>query len=132
MFKDKAHTFELVCPPSLCLVGKRSELYSAISNLLINAAKYTAAGGRIKLSANEGKSSLDIAVTDNGIGIEKPSYPATHRTVLSNRWGIDRRIPVELVWGLAIVKHILARHEAELEINSAIRRGAVASSAGCR
>jgi len=50
---DTAHAFELVCPFSLRLVGKRSELYSAISNLVVNAAKYTPAGGNIKLSADK-------------------------------------------------------------------------------
>ena len=128
MFKDKAHTFELVCPPSLCLVGKRSEIYSAISNLLINAAKYTAAGGQIKLSANEGKNSLDIAVTDNGIGIENHHIPRlTERfyRIDGNRSSDTGGTGL----GLAIVKHILARHEAELEINSALGEG---SSFICR
>lgn len=117
MFKEKAHTFELACPPSLCLIGKRSELYSAISNLVVNAAKYTAIGGHIKLSANRGMESLDIAVADNGIGIENHHIPR-----LTERfYRIDGSRSADTGGtglGLAIVKHILARHEAELVIKS--------------
>lgn len=122
MFKDKAHTFELVCPPSLCLVGKRSELYSAISNLVVNAAKYTKLDGHIKLSANKGTESLDIAVADNGIGIENHHIPR-----LTERfYRIDGSRSSDTGGtglGLAIVKHILARHEAELEIKSRYGEG---------
>lgn len=117
MFKDKAHTFELSCDPSLAIVGKRSELYSAISNLVVNAAKYTPAGGHIKLSADLAVESLDIAVQDNGIGIENHHIPR-----LTERfYRIDGSRSSDTGGtglGLAIVKHILARHDAELEIES--------------
>jgi len=122
MFKDKAHTFELVCPPSLVIVGKRSELYSAISNLVVNAAKYTPAGGHIILSAEIGADSLNIAVADNGIGIESHHLPR-----LTERfYRIDESRSSDTGGtglGLAIVKHILARHEAELEIQSKYGEG---------
>jgi two-component system phosphate regulon sensor histidine kinase PhoR len=122
MFKDKAHTFELVCPPSLFVVGKRSELYSAISNLVVNAVKYTPAGGHIKLSANKGVDSLNITVEDNGIGIE-----SHHISRLTERfYRIDSSRSSDTGGtglGLAIVKHVLARHEAELEINSTYGEG---------
>lgn len=128
MFKDKTHTFELVCPPSLTIVGKRSELYSAISNLVVNAAKYTPTGGHIKLSADEGTDSLNIVVEDNGIGIENHHIPR-----LTERfYRIDGSRSSDTGGtglGLAIVKHILARHEAELEIKSNYGEG---SSFICR
>jgi two-component system, OmpR family, phosphate regulon sensor histidine kinase PhoR len=122
MFRDKAHTFELSCPSSLAIIGKRSELYSAISNLVVNAAKYTPAGGQIKLSAVIGSDSLDISVEDNGIGIESHHIPR-----LTERfYRIDGSRSSETGGtglGLAIVKHILARHEAELDIESTYGEG---------
>lgn len=128
MFKDKAHTFELICPPTLALVGKRSELYSAISNLVVNAAKYTPAGGHIKLFADIGIDFLDITVEDNGMGIENHHIPR-----LTERfYRIDGSRSSDTGGtglGLAIVKHILARHEAELEIQSTYGEG---SSFVCR
>jgi len=122
MFKDKAHTFELVCPPYLSLVGKRSELYSAISNLVVNAAKYTPAGGHIILSAQKASESLEVTVQDNGIGIESHHIPR-----LTERfYRIDGSRSADTGGtglGLAIVKHILARHEAELEVKSSYGEG---------
>lgn len=122
MFKDKEHSFELACIPSIAIVGKRSELYSAISNLVVNAAKYTPAGGHIKLSAEMGVDSFDITVEDNGIGIEKHHIPR-----LTERfYRIDGSRSSDTGGtglGLAIVKHILARHEGELEVESQYGKG---------
>jgi two-component system phosphate regulon sensor histidine kinase PhoR len=42
---EKQHSFSINCPNEIILLGQRSELYSALSNLVINAAKYTPAGG---------------------------------------------------------------------------------------
>ncbi len=117
MFKDKGHTFEISCDPTFTLTGKRSELYSAISNLVVNAAKYTAAGGHIQLCAKRNAKTLEIAVQDNGIGIENHHLPR-----LTERfYRIDGSRSTDtggtgLV--LAIVKHILARHEGVLEVES--------------
>ncbi len=122
MFKDKAHSFSIAAIPTLSIVGKRSELYSAISNLVVNAAKYTPAGGHIKLCAEMGLDSLDIAVEDDGIGIEEHHIPR-----LTERfYRIDSSRSSDTGGtglGLAIVKHILARHEGELEVESTPGKG---------
>lgn len=122
MFKDKNHVFEIDCDPTFTITGKRSELYSAISNLVVNAAKYTAAGGHIQLSAARKDLSLEIAVQDNGIGIEKQHIPR-----LTERfYRIDGSRSTDTGGtglGLAIVKHILARHEGVLEVESEYGKG---------
>ena len=43
----KEHVIELEVDSSLCLKGRESELYSAFSNLVFNAIRYTPAGGLI-------------------------------------------------------------------------------------
>lgn len=117
MFKDESHTFEIICDPSLRLTGKRSEIYSAISNLVVNAAKYTPAGGHIQLSAEANGGLFEIGVQDDGIGIESHHIPR-----LTERfYRIDGSRSSDTGGtglGLAIVKHILARHEGNLEISS--------------
>lgn len=122
MFKDKSHRFEISCEPGLTLVGKRGELYSAISNLVVNAAKYTAAGGHIQLSAQRNAKSFEIAVQDNGIGIESHHIPR-----LTERfYRIDGSRSTDTGGtglGLAIVKHILARHEGSLRVESRYGKG---------
>ena len=46
-----------------------ARLGQAISNLLINSAKYTDRGGRIRLTAGRDGSEAVVSVRDNGIGI---------------------------------------------------------------
>lgn len=122
MFKDKGHSFEIGCDPTLAFRGKRGELYSAISNLVVNAAKYTPANGHIKLSAAVGTDALEIVVEDDGVGIEHHHIPR-----LTERfYRIDGSRSSDTGGtglGLAIVKHILARHEGALEVESEYGEG---------
>lgn len=46
-----------------------TRLAHVLANLLNNAAKYTAAGGRIELSAQRDGNDVTISVADNGVGI---------------------------------------------------------------
>ena len=53
-----------------------AELFSAVSNLLSNAVRYTPAGGRIELSAQLREDGcLVVAVKDSGIGIAREHLP---------------------------------------------------------
>lgn len=122
MFTDKSHAFSVSCDPDLVISGKRNELYSALSNLMVNAAKYTPANGRIELNAYLTDSALRVSVKDSGIGIEAQHIPRlterfyrvdVSRSTDSGGTGL----------GLAIVKHILARHDAELLIESRFGKG---------
>lgn len=122
MFLDKSHRFEVDCEAGLTLLGSRQELYSAISNLVVNAAKYTPAKGEIRLQAGLSGGGCQIAVIDNGNGIEKHHLPR-----LTERfYRVDNSRSTEsggTGLGLAIVKHILSRHGATLAIESELGRG---------
>ncbi|CAN5919568.1 hypothetical protein BH11PSE8_BH11PSE8_28260 [soil metagenome] len=54
----------------LLLNGDLARLAQVFSNLLINAAKYTPAGGEITLSARRCGNEAQVRVVDNGVGIE--------------------------------------------------------------
>lgn len=122
IFIDKSHTFEFSCQDEVKILGKRNELYSAISNLVMNAAKYTPSRGLIKVTAKFTDTAYIVEVRDNGIGIE-----AEHIPRLTERfYRVDVSRSSEsggTGLGLAIVKHILARHEAELHIESELGKG---------
>ena len=120
----KEHKLEVDCPAGIEITGQRAELYSALSNLLINAAKYTPLGGKIALRVALASSGLEIEVEDDGIGIEPQHIPRLterfyrvdpSRSAATGGTGL----------GLAIVKHILARHDGELEIESELGKGSV-------
>lgn len=59
------------CDPSLMCRGDPVRLAQCVSNLLINAARYTARGGRIELWAGLEDQQVVIRVKDNGRGISE-------------------------------------------------------------
>jgi signal transduction histidine kinase/ActR/RegA family two-component response regulator len=64
------HVLQTQVPDRPLLLDADSvRLAQCLSNLLNNAAKYTPPGGRIELQATTDESTLELAVTDNGIGI---------------------------------------------------------------
>jgi len=104
--------------PALGLAGVDNELFSAFSNLVFNAVRYTDKGGRIRVSwhhVNGG--GARFCVSDDGIGIE-----ARHLPFITQRfYRVDAsrsRAQGGTGLGLAIVKHVLQRHDARLKIRS--------------
>ncbi len=122
VFVDKGHEYAVEMDGHYLLQGSLSELYSAISNLTFNAAKYTPAHGKIALKASLTPKGLDIEVEDNGAGIEEQHIPR-----LTERfYRVDESRSTETGGtglGLAIVKHVLVRHGAKLEILSQPGKG---------
>jgi len=99
------------------LLGDEPEIHSAFSNLVDNAAKYTAAEGSIEMRWWQDEDGGHFAVSDTGIGI-----PAEHIPRLTERfYRVDAgraRATGGSGLGLAIVKHVLQRHGATLEVQS--------------
>lgn len=104
------------------LLGAERELYSAFSNLVFNAVRYTPADGHVTVTWTGDASGAALAVTDTGIGI-----PAAHLPRLTERfYRVDKsrhRDSGGTGLGLAIVKHVLQHHGARLEIESEPGRG---------
>lgn len=122
IFSQKSHDFRLDCSEKLQFLGERGELYSAISNLVTNAAKYTPAEGTIMVSAQNSDAGLDIVIRDNGIGIESQHLPRL--TERFYRVDVSRSSETGGTGlGLAIVKHIVGRHDGELNIESEVGKG---------
>jgi two-component system phosphate regulon sensor histidine kinase PhoR len=105
------------------VAGSKTEILSAMSNLMSNAVRYTPAGGRIQLGwrlLDEG--SAVFSVTDSGPGISPEHIPR-----LTERfYRVDRSRSREsggTGLGLAIVKHVVQRHGGQLQIDSELGRG---------
>jgi two-component system phosphate regulon sensor histidine kinase PhoR len=104
------------------LVGSESEITSAFSNLVDNAAKYTAADGSVEMHWWVDQEGGHFAVSDTGIGI-----PPEHLPRISERfYRVDpgrSRATGGSGLGLAIVKHVLQRHGGTLEVASRLGEG---------
>ena len=59
------------CDPDLVALGDRERIIQICVNLLANAAKATARGGRVRLEAERVDSRVLVRVTDTGIGIPR-------------------------------------------------------------
>jgi K+-sensing histidine kinase KdpD len=69
---DARHTLDLNVPEPLpALLGDRRSLKQLLINLLVNAVKFTPQGGRIGVAASMAGRSIEIVISDNGIGIPK-------------------------------------------------------------
>ena len=70
------HQVELEPLPAVELGGSRSELISAVGNLVNNAVRYTPEGGRITVRARlREDGSIEIEVADTGVGIAREHLP---------------------------------------------------------
>lgn len=112
------HLFELDVNDDLVLLGSEGEIYSACSNLVSNAVKYTEPGSTISISWHlNNDSQPTLIVSDNGPGIE-----SQHLHRLSERfYRVDKGRSRETGGtglGLAIVKHVANRHGGQLLIDS--------------
>ncbi|WP_227678459.1 phosphate regulon sensor histidine kinase PhoR [Psychrobacter vallis] len=111
------HTIHLQIDTYDGLYGSEMYLNSALSNLVINAIKYTPKGGNIAISWTKTADGCRFAVEDNGIGIAPE-----HITRLTERfYRVDKgrsRATGGTGLGLAIVKHVLYQHDANLQIES--------------
>ena len=97
------------------ILGNYKHVYSAVSNLVINALKYSEGDVEIDWSEREGE--LRLAVKDSGPGIDARHLPRlTERFYRVDKSRSQNTGGTGL--GLAIVKHVLAGHNARLEIDS--------------
>jgi two-component system phosphate regulon sensor histidine kinase PhoR len=118
--KKHALVFDQV--PLLWLMGSQKELFSALSNLVSNAIRYTPLGGLVHLTFSQTDDQLTISVIDTGPGIASEHLPR-----LTERfYRIDQSRSRETGGtglGLAITKHVMQRHGGELQIQSELGKG---------
>lgn len=117
------HELVAVAGRALWVSGTKTELLSAMSNLLSNAVRYTPGAGRIEAGwrlRDDGR--CEFFVTDHGPGIA-----AEHLPRLTERfYRVDRSRSRETGGtglGLAIVKHVVQRHGGQIEVESEVGRG---------
>jgi two-component system, OmpR family, phosphate regulon sensor histidine kinase PhoR len=121
-FSGQKHELIFDQAPCLYVMGSKSELFSALSNLVSNAIRYTPLGGLVHLSFSQTDDRLTISVKDTGPGIASEHLPR-----LTERfYRIDQSRSRETGGtglGLAITKHVMQRHGGELQIQSELGKG---------
>jgi len=121
------HIIRLSIVSNKNILGAETEIFSAFSNLLTNAIRYTPEGGEIHIYWEDTADGGAVySVRDTGIGIA-PEHIAR---VTERFYRVDRsrsRDTGGTGLGLAIVKHVAMRHNAQLNIESTLAVGSIFS-----
>jgi two-component system, OmpR family, phosphate regulon sensor histidine kinase PhoR len=110
------------------IAGDREELLRVFENLIENALKYGASGGKVIVSltsaiSGEGVPEVRVTVRDFGPGIAPEHLPRLTERFYRVDVG-DSRAQGGTGLGLSLVKHIVNRHRGRLLIESVPKNGA--------
>lgn len=95
--------------------GDGDLLYSAVYNIVSNAAKYTPAGGAVEVRGREEGGTVTIEVADTGIGVPEREMGLVFREL--GRAGNARALPGSGL-GLPLVRTIAQRHGGTVGMTS--------------
>jgi two-component system, OmpR family, sensor histidine kinase SenX3 len=104
------------------VLGDMSQLVMALGNLLDNAIAYSAPGTRVTIAVKAREGIVDVAVTDEGIGIPQEELGR----VFERFYRVDparSRQTGGTGLGLAIVKHAMNNHGGEVTVWSTLGVG---------
>jgi len=122
----RAHGIELQVEDSAehPVSADREAIHQVFSNLIDNALKYAASGGRLILGARRAERGIEFYVRDFGVGI-----PSEHLHRLFERfYRVDKARSREsggTGLGLAIAKHIVLAHGGSIRAESELNHGSV-------
>jgi PAS domain S-box-containing protein len=120
LIEARRHALVTRMPPGgagLRVDGDRTRLVQVLVNLLNNAAKYTPQDGTITLAVSSSGQQVEVAVTDNGIGIDSQLLPHVFELFTQAARTPDRS-QGGLGIGLALVKNMVALHGGSVTATS--------------
>jgi two-component system, OmpR family, sensor histidine kinase SenX3 len=106
----------------LTVYGNETQLVTAVVNLIENAIAYSPEATRVTITTRSGDEFVEIAVGDQGIGIE----PRDLDRIFERFYRADRarsRATGGTGLGLAIVKHIATNHGGRVDVTSTVGVG---------
>lgn len=99
------------------VLGDALRLEQVLSNLLLNAMKFTAADGRIEVKLSRQDTTVQITVRDSGVGIAPDFLPSIFDLFAQSDCSLDRS-QGGLGIGLTLVKRLVELHGGDVEARS--------------
>ena len=118
----KIHLEVVETTAEVAVLADRRQVVSALHNLLDNATKYSDEGSTVRVSAVRVNGSVELAVTDAGIGIPTKDM----ERVFERFYRVDQarsRQTGGTGLGLSIVRHVAANHRGEVRVESRLGEG---------
>ena len=118
LIEARNHALEIVDQlDGACVHGDRKRLVQVLANLLSNAARYTPPGGRIAVTLARVDGMVEIAVSDNGIGMAPDLVDSVFELFRQGQRTPDRS-QGGLGIGLALVKRLVHLHGGRVGASS--------------
>ena len=114
---QREHALHVEVPENLHVQGDPRRIVQVLSNLLVNAAKYSDPGTPIGLIARRTGDTAEIEVLDRGIGIESGKLESIFDLFEQQKRGVDRA-EGGLGLGLAIVRNVAQLHGGSVRAES--------------
>jgi two-component system, OmpR family, sensor histidine kinase SenX3 len=108
--------------PAVEALGSHEQLVTALGNLLENAIAYSGQGTRVAVGVRSRGDTVEIAVTDEGIGIAHDDLSRIFERFFRADPARSRATGGTGL-GLAIVKHIVGNHGGEVTVSSRVGAG---------
>ena len=99
-------------------------VYQALSNLVINAIKYSPAGTSVRIGVANGSGRVRFQVTDQGFGIPADEVPKIFEKFY-RRENKETRDESGFGLGLAFTREVAARHGGDVVVESEVGKGSV-------
>ena len=113
----KGVTLEFPPCPFTPVTGDRSRLEQVFFNLLGNALKFTPQGGRITVAVEQQDETVEVRVTDSGMGIEPELLPYVFERFKQGDRAAGREYG-GLGLGLTIARQLVEAHEGQITVDS--------------
>ena len=99
------------------IFGNQFSIEEVVTNLLLNAIKYTPANGTVEVNSKNREDCMLVEISDTGIGIPQEEQPKIFREFYraTNAKEIERD---GTGLGLSIVKYIVERHGGKIQVES--------------
>lgn len=117
LFEEHDHTLTVRIEDAIDVDGDRARLVQVVTNLLMNAAKFTPERGQVTLRAGHHGSTAVIAVRDTGIGIAPEAQHRIFELFAQEEVTVERAHG-GLGIGLTLAKRLVEMHGGSLSVKS--------------